>query len=125
MKDFVSNMDRRQDTSCKPCPFSGPVQGDSSDPVHQSPPNPSDPNCFAKTRIAFLSSLDGKSLDANNEITAEGCQYLGDNGGAGGEIFQALYSMDVAYCGLGKIGTSGQDREFIFCHGQDAAGELY
>lgn len=114
MKDSASKMDRRQDTSCKPCPFSEPGQGDSSNPVHQSPPSPGDPNCFAKTRDAFLLSLDEKSLDDNNEITAEGCQYLGDNG-AGGELFQALYSMDVTYCGLGKIGTSGQDRESTLC----------
>lgn len=114
MKEFVSKMDRRQDSSCKPCPFSAPETNDNSDPVHQSPPRSGDSNCFATCRDAFLLSLDESSLDANGSITEEGCQYLGDNG-EGGELFHALYYLDITYCGLGRVGGSGHDREFTSC----------
>lgn len=107
-------MDRRQDNSCKPCPFSAAGQGDISNPVYQSPPSSDDPNCFAKCRDAFLLSLDENSLNANGSITEDGCQYLADNG-EGGDLFHALYYLDVTYCGLGKVGSSGQDRESTSC----------
>lgn len=106
----MAEMDRRQDSGCKPCPFSQPGGGNISDPVYQEPPILRDSNCFADCRAAFLLNLSEQSLDEQNYITAEGCRYLEDVQD-GGDLFYALYYMDINYCGLGQIGESGQERE--------------
>lgn len=107
--DSISKMDRRQGLDCQPCPFSDPGQGNTSDPTYQDPPNTNDAQCFAKCRNAFLLSVDDQILDENNEITTEGCRYLEEHDN-GGDLFYALYWMDINYCGLGVVGN-GQERE--------------
>lgn len=101
---------KRDDGACKPCPFSEPGKGATSDPLYQNPPNKNSPDCFTKTGDAFLSSLDAASSNAPTEITANGCKALAAIGD-GGQIFSALYELDKTYCGLGPIKIMGDDRE--------------
>lgn len=84
---------------CTPCPYS-------AGSAYQDPPKDTDPQCFQKTENAFLGSL----LSGEENVTAGACQYLQDNDG-GGDLFWALYHLDMTYCGLAYINQPNLDRE--------------
>ncbi|CAN8103651.1 unnamed protein product [Discula destructiva] len=67
-----------------------------------------DPNCFTKTRDAFLSSLSAAGPTTSKKVTADDCKALAAIGD-GGQLFFALYELDKTYCGLGPIKTTGDD----------------
>lgn len=96
----TSKMAVHRRDKCTPCPFS-------AGSTYQDVPNVTDPQCFQRTEEAFLGSL----LSGQESLTADACHYLKDNDD-GGDIFWALYYLDITYCGLAYInGQPNLDRK--------------
>lgn len=91
---------QQRDDDCTSCPYS-------AGSTYQDTPNDTDPQCFQKTEQAFLGSLPSGEED----VTTNACQYLGDND-RGGQLFWALYYLDMTYCGLAYVnGQPNLDRK--------------
>lgn len=99
MKEPIPKMKLRQRDECIPCPYN-------AGSTYQDPPDTTDPQCFQKTEEAFLGSL----LAGEEDVTDDVCQYLKNND-QGGDLFWALYHLDIAYCGLAYVNQPGLDRK--------------
>lgn len=110
---------QERDDGCTPCPYS-------AGSTYQDLPNDTDPQCFQKTEQAFLGSLfagDEGEEDSSaaaaaattttmTTTTTTVCQHLRDDD-PGGQLFWALYYLDMTYCGLAYVdGQWNLDRKF-------------
>lgn len=101
--------DDDDDDECS-CPYSQTGQGQCADPANTSPQCLTAPaqgtGCFDATQSAFLSQLVGEA--AVNNASCQSLLGLGDNG----DVFWALYELDIKYCGLQPTNGQDLDRKF-------------
>lgn len=102
---------RRDDDECS-CPYSKTGQEECAGPANTSPecwlPPSEGAGCFSATQSAFLSGLVGETALSN--ASCHSLLKLDDNG----EVFSALYELDIKYCGLQL--SSGQDLDRRLAH---------